>query len=61
MRDWTLYADDFLNACDIIGNYITGLSYESLLKIPGHFYVFTLIIARDNLGVSHIPYGLTNR
>jgi uncharacterized protein with HEPN domain len=32
MRDWTLYADDILNACDNIEKYIADLSYESFIK-----------------------------
>ncbi|WP_319578099.1 HepT-like ribonuclease domain-containing protein [uncultured Methanospirillum sp.] len=32
MRDWSLYADDILNACDTIEKYIAGLSYESFIE-----------------------------
>ena len=31
MRDWTLYADDILRACENIEKYIAGLSYESFI------------------------------
>ncbi len=32
MRDWTLYADDILSACENIEKYIAGLSYESFIE-----------------------------
>ena len=33
MRDWTLYADDILRACENIEEYIAGFSYESFIGI----------------------------
>ena len=32
MRDWILYADDILNACDNIEKYIADHSYESFIE-----------------------------